>query len=69
MAAGELPIDAANLVEPMPAPIEGTVRGVLNLDVDLPPTASPKARVREGVFREGGIREGFLMSWDGGRGK
>ncbi|XP_050717837.1 pregnancy zone protein-like isoform X3 [Eriocheir sinensis] len=45
LTAGELPVNAANLVEPMPAPIEGTVRGVLNLDVDLPPTASPKARV------------------------
>ncbi|XP_050717838.1 alpha-2-macroglobulin-like isoform X1 [Eriocheir sinensis] len=45
LTAGELPVNAANLVEPMPEPIEGTVRGVLNLDVDLPPTASPKARV------------------------
>ncbi|XP_063849335.1 alpha-2-macroglobulin-like [Scylla paramamosain] len=45
LTAGDLPFEVANMVEPLPPPIEGTVRGLVNLEITLPPTASPTAKV------------------------
>lgn len=45
LTTGDLPFEVAHMVEPLPPPIEGTVRGLVNLTITLPPTASPKAKV------------------------
>ncbi|KAG7168925.1 Murinoglobulin-2-like 4, partial [Homarus americanus] len=54
LTSGDLPISVEHLVEPLPPPIEGTVRGVVSINVNLPPTASPKAKVLVWYTREDG---------------
>ena len=45
LTPGDLPFKPINMVEPLSPPIKGTTRGAIELEVTLPPTASPKARV------------------------
>nr|AYV97196.1 alpha-2 macroglobulin [Portunus trituberculatus] len=45
LTTGDLPFEVTHMVEPLPDPIEGTVRGLVNLEITLPPTASPRAKV------------------------
>ncbi|XP_071524396.1 alpha-1-inhibitor 3-like [Panulirus ornatus] len=52
--SGELPFNVDELVEPLPPPPENTVRGVLNIAVNLPPKTSPKAKVLVWYTREDG---------------
>ncbi|KAK4318979.1 hypothetical protein Pmani_010066 [Petrolisthes manimaculis] len=45
LPSGPLPISTEHLVEPLPPPLPGTVRGVINLTISLPNTASPIVKV------------------------
>ncbi|KAK4303545.1 hypothetical protein Pmani_024447 [Petrolisthes manimaculis] len=45
LPSGPLPISTEHLVEPLPPPLPGTVRGVINLTISLPDTASPIVKV------------------------
>nr|XP_045625235.1 murinoglobulin-2-like isoform X1 [Procambarus clarkii] len=54
LTSGELPISVEHLVEPLPPPLPNTTRGVININVNLPPTASPKVMVLVWYTREDG---------------
>nr|XP_053627786.1 murinoglobulin-2-like [Cherax quadricarinatus] len=54
LSSGELPISKEHLVDPLPPPPENTIRGVVNIKVTLPPTASPKIKVLVWYTREDG---------------
>ncbi|ROT85734.1 alpha2 macroglobulin isoform 2 [Penaeus vannamei] len=45
LSSANLPINEEHLVEPLPPPPEHTVRGVVNIPIKLPHTASPSAKV------------------------
>ncbi|KAK4303730.1 hypothetical protein Pmani_024278 [Petrolisthes manimaculis] len=45
LQSGPLPISTEHLVEPLQSPLPGTVRGVINLPISLPNTASPTVQV------------------------
>nr|XP_053631516.1 A.superbus venom factor 1-like [Cherax quadricarinatus] len=54
LSSGELPISEEHLVDPLPPPPENTIRGVVNIKVSLPPTASTKVKVLVWYTREDG---------------
>ncbi|KAK3848744.1 hypothetical protein Pcinc_044478, partial [Petrolisthes cinctipes] len=45
LQSGPLPISTEHAVEPLQPPLPGTVRGVINLPISLPNTASPTVQV------------------------
>ncbi|KAK4316722.1 hypothetical protein Pmani_012130 [Petrolisthes manimaculis] len=47
LPSGPLPISTEHLVEPLPPPLPGTVRGVINLTISLPNTASSIVKVSQ----------------------
>ncbi|KAK4322438.1 hypothetical protein Pmani_006778 [Petrolisthes manimaculis] len=47
LPSGPLPISTEHLVEPLPPPLPGTVRGVINLTISLPNNASPIVKVSQ----------------------
>ncbi|KAK8754666.1 hypothetical protein OTU49_017522, partial [Cherax quadricarinatus] len=54
LSSGELPINEKHLVSPLPPPPENTIRGVVNIKVLIPPTASPQVKVLVWYTREDG---------------
>nr|AEC50080.1 alpha-2-macroglobulin [Pacifastacus leniusculus] len=54
LTSGELPISVEHLVEPLPSPPPNTIRGVVNIKVNIPPTASPKVKVLVWYTRKDG---------------
>nr|XP_045622212.1 murinoglobulin-1-like [Procambarus clarkii] len=54
LSSGELPINVEHLVEPLPPPLPNTTRGVVNIKVNIPLTASPKVKVLVWYTREDG---------------
>ncbi|XP_042884512.1 alpha-1-inhibitor 3-like isoform X2 [Penaeus japonicus] len=54
MIAGSLPIDTQHLVDPVSTPAEGTVTGVIDFPISLPPTASPTVNVLVWYTRDDG---------------
>lgn len=54
LIASDLPISMDHLVEPLPTPPKDTVRGVLNIPLTLPSTASPQAKVLIWYARDDG---------------
>ncbi|XP_069170675.1 alpha-1-inhibitor 3 isoform X3 [Procambarus clarkii] len=54
LTSGELPISVEHLVEPLPPPFPNTIRGVVNININIPPTASPKVKVLVWYTRQDG---------------
>ncbi|XP_069170713.1 C3 and PZP-like alpha-2-macroglobulin domain-containing protein 8 [Procambarus clarkii] len=54
LTSGELPISVEHLVEPLPPPLPNTIRGVVNININIPPTASPKVKVLVWYTRQDG---------------